>query len=153
MLQEKKLVGKSRQMSFAQHQPFELWRSFMPRRKEITNAVGAELYSAEVYNASFFDAYHPEKEFRKWALVEVSDFNEVPEGMETIIFPAGLYAVFLYKGLQSEAAKFYEYIFRTWLPASNYVLDHRPHFAVMGDKYKREDPASEEEIWIPVKEK
>jgi len=32
-------------------------------------------------------------------------------------------------------------------------LDNRPHFEVLGEKYKNGDPESEEEIWIPVKEK
>jgi AraC family transcriptional regulator len=34
---------------------------------------------------------------------------------------------------------------------SAFLLDDRPHFAVMGAKYKSEDPSSEEEIWIPIK--
>jgi AraC family transcriptional regulator len=38
-----------------------------------------------------------------------------------------------------------------WLPDSGFELDNRPHFAVMGEKYKRDDDASEEEIWIPVR--
>jgi hypothetical protein len=30
-------------------------------------------------------------------------------------------------------------------------LNKRPHFAKMGEKYKNEDPDSEEELWIPIK--
>jgi AraC family transcriptional regulator len=30
-------------------------------------------------------------------------------------------------------------------------LDQRPHVEVMGEKYKNNDPDSEEEIWIPIK--
>lgn len=40
---------------------------------------------------------------------------------------------------------------KTWLPASDYNLDNRPHFEVLGEKYKNNDPTSEEEIWIPIK--
>jgi len=40
-------------------------------------------------------------------------------------------------------------MFNTWLPASEYVLGDGPHFAVMGKKYKGEDPDSEEELWMP----
>jgi AraC family transcriptional regulator len=32
-------------------------------------------------------------------------------------------------------------------------LDNRPHFEILGEKYKQGSPDSEEEIWIPVKEK
>jgi AraC family transcriptional regulator len=35
------------------------------------------------------------------------------------------------------------------LPGSEYFLDNRPHFEVLGDKYKNNDPTSEEEIWKP----
>lgn len=29
----------------------------------------------------------------------------------------------------------------------------QPHFEVLGEKYKDNDPTSEEEIWIPIKAK
>jgi AraC family transcriptional regulator len=29
-------------------------------------------------------------------------------------------------------------------------LDDRPHFEVLGEKYKNNDPTSEKEIWIPI---
>ena len=73
--------------------------------------------------------------------------------METLTLKGGLYAVFLYRGVASKGEEMYRYIFGTWLPGSDFLLDNRPHFAVMGDKYKKEDPASEEELWIPIKPK
>jgi AraC family transcriptional regulator len=153
MLPEKNLIGKRTSMSFTHNKTFELWRSFMPRRKEIQNTVGTELYSVEVYHPSFFDPFDAAAQFEKWAAVEVTDFDTVPAGMETLVFPTGMYAVFLHKGPAAEAAQTYRYIFATWLPGSGYVIDNRPHFAVMGEKHKKDDPASEEEIWIPVRQK
>ena len=79
-------------------------------------------------------------------------FDNVPSEMETFVLPAGLYAVFHYKGLSTDNSIF-QYIFGTWLPGSDYVLDDRPHFEILGDKYKNNDPASEEDIWIPIKPK
>jgi len=152
-LNEKKLVGKRMRMSFSQNKTFELWRGFMPRRKEITNNIGSELYSLEVYDSLFFNHFTPDKEFEKWAAVEVTNFDALPHDMETLTVPRGIYAVFLHKGPASEGEKTYLYIFETWLPGSDFVLDNRPHFAVMGKKYKEDDPASEEEIWIPVQQK
>jgi AraC family transcriptional regulator len=32
-------------------------------------------------------------------------------------------------------------------------MDNRPYFALMGEKYKGENPESEEDFWIPVKKK
>jgi AraC family transcriptional regulator len=153
MLEEKKLVGKRILMSFSNNKTKELWQGFMPRRGEIKNNIGSELYSIEVYPLLFFDNFNPNTEFDKWATVEVTDFKMVPEDMETITLPHGLYAVFIHKGPASEGPKTYQYIFETWLPASEFLLDNRPHFAKMGEKYKKEDLSSEEEIWIPIKPK
>ena len=153
ILAEKKLVGKRIKMSFSHNKTVDLWRSFMPRRNEICNKVGSELYSLEVYDSLFFDKFNPEKEFDKWAAIEVKDYDTVPEEMETITLAHGLYAVFIHKGPASTGPKTYEYIFSTWLPGSDFLLDNRPHFAVMGEKYKKEDADSEEEVWIPIKSK
>lgn len=141
-------------MSFVSNRTMELWKNFMPRRKEITNAVGTELYSVELYNGTgFFENFNPANEFEKWAAVEVSNFDSLPEGMDTLIIPEGEYAVFHYKGKPSEAQETYRFIYSQWIPGSAYKLDNRPHFALMGEKYKGEDPESEEEFWIPVTKK
>lgn len=150
---ERKFVGKQLTMSFADNPTFELWRSFMPQRQAIQKQLGAELYSIEVYAANFFVNFNPEALFQKWAAKEVSDFQSIPEGMERIIVPGGIYAVFIHKGRASEGPKTYQYIFDIWFPPSNFELDERPHFAVMGEKYKNDSSDSEEELWIPVKPK
>ena len=151
ILPEKKFVGKRIKMSFSNNQTHELWKSFMPSRREIKNNIGSDLYSVEVYEPLYFNNFNPEKEFDKWAAVEVTDFEKVPDDMDTLILPRGLYAVFLHKGAAGKGPETYQYIFGTWLPASDFLLDNRPHFAVMGEKYKNDDPDSEEEVWIPVK--
>jgi AraC family transcriptional regulator len=153
MLKEKKLVGKFLHMSFANNKTMELWQSFMPRLKVITNRTGKELYSAEVYPNLFFNNYDVNADFEKWAAVEVSDHQHIPGGMESLVFPAGLYAVFIHKGTADKGPETYRYIFMDWLPGSGFDLDSRPHFAVMGERYRRDDDTSEEEIWIPVKPK
>jgi AraC family transcriptional regulator len=58
----------------------------------------------------------------------------------------------VHRGASTDTSTF-EYIFRVWLPASEYLLDDRPHFEILGAKYKDNDPESEEEIWIPVQKK
>jgi len=150
---EKKLVGKRLSMSFTDYRIGELWSSFMPKRKEITNNLNNDLISFVVYKPSHFADFKPTNEFEKWATVEVTNFHNVPEEMETYILPSGLYAVFHYTGLSSGSSAFYQYIFSDWLPKSNYLLDDRPHVEILGDKYKNNDPSSEEEVWIPIKVK
>jgi AraC family transcriptional regulator len=93
-LTEKKLVGKRIKMSLSDNKTGELWRIFMPRREEIKNNIGSELYSIEVYDPLYFNNFNPKTEFDKWATIEVTDFDTVPDEMETITLKGGLYAVF-----------------------------------------------------------
>lgn len=148
-LTEKKLVGNRIKMSLADNKTFNLWQSFMPRRKEIKNNLTVDMISMQVYSQPL-DLSNLNQVFEKWAAIEVTDFNLIPDGMESFILEGGLYAVFPYKGPSSDN-KIFRYIFGTWLPGSNYLLDNRPHFEILGEKYKNNDPDSEEEIWIPIK--
>jgi AraC family transcriptional regulator len=151
-LLQKKLIGTRMRMTFANNKTLQLWQSFMPRRKEIKNNLTVDLFSMQVYDSSYrFNDFNPNAEFEKWAAIEVTDFDTVPDEMETYILTGGLYAVFHYKGLNTDT-KIFQYIFGTWLPNSkDYLLDNRPHFEILGEKYKNGDPDSEEEIWIPIK--
>jgi AraC family transcriptional regulator len=151
-LNEKKLIGKRLTMSLADNKTTELWSSFMPNRRFIVNNLTKDLISLQVYKPSHFANFKPTNEFEKWAIVEVSNFENVPNDMETFTLTGGLYAVFDYKGSNTDNSIF-ELIFGTWLPNSEYDLDDRPHFEVLGEKYKNNDPTSEEEIWIPVQPK
>jgi AraC family transcriptional regulator len=123
----------------------------MPVRTLVPNQVGENLYSVEVYHRNFFRDYDDKAIFQKWAAVEVSDFCDVPELFETQIVPKGLYAVFTHKGSYLKAPDTYHFIFHEWLPYSEYLLDDRPHLAIMGEGYKGDQDDSEEEIWIPIR--
>lgn len=151
-LTEKKLVGKRLTMSLTNNQTGALWKSLLTNRQAITNSRTNDLISMQIYQPTYFSAFNPATEFEKWATVEVTDFDSVPKGMESFVLPSGLYAVFDYKGSSTDNTVF-QYIFGTWLPNSDYQLDDRPHFEVLGEKYKNADPDSEEEIWIPVRRK
>ena len=150
---EKKLVGKKLLMSYANYKIGELWSGFMPRRKEITNGLSNDLISMVVYQLNHFDNFNPTNEFDRWATVEVADFVDVPDEMERYVLSSGLYAVFHYIGSSTGISIFYQNIFNVWLPSSEYHLDDRPHFEILGEKYKNNDPLSEEDIWIPIKPK
>jgi AraC family transcriptional regulator len=151
-LAEKKLVGKHLPMSLANNRTVELWQSFMPYKRNIRHVLGTDLYSLQVYDPAMdFKAFNLHTEFEKWALAEVSDFSDLPEGMEAFTLSGGLYAVFVHRGPDFEPT--FRKIFYEWLPASDYVLDARPHFELLGDKYKNGAPDSEEEVWVPVRRK
>ncbi len=151
-IKEMKMVGKVLKMSLVQNRTKELWQSFMSEMKDIKSMKGNDRYSLQVYEIDYFEKFNPNNEFQKYALIEVNDFNEVQSSMINFIIPEGMYAVFSYKGLNTDPSIF-QNIYGVWLPSSDYLLDNRPHFEILGEKYKNNDPNSEEEIWIPIKNK
>tara|TARA_R110000868_G_scaffold118534_1_gene314316 strand:- start:959 stop:1444 length:486 start_codon:yes stop_codon:yes gene_type:complete len=152
MLSEKKLIGTYRKMSYSNNTTRALWQSFMPLKKQIKNTLGSDLYSMQIYNSiTDFNDLDPQTEFTKWAAIGVENFEFIPDTLNTYTLKGGLYAVFLHKGLASEFQKTFDGIFKDWLPTSDYTLDNREHFELLGEKYSPTNPNSEEEIWIPIK--
>ncbi|MCD9014721.1 GyrI-like domain-containing protein [Parachryseolinea silvisoli] len=150
-LPSKKIIGIYFRTTLAENRTTDLWRTFMPRRHEIPSTVGTDLYSIQVYDHGWSpQAFTPHITFNRWAAVEVSDITTIPAGMEPLNLE-GSYAVFIHHGPPSAFIPTFQRIFQEWLPASDYVLDDRPHFEILGAKYKNEHPDSEEEIWIPVR--
>jgi AraC family transcriptional regulator len=142
------LVGISRKMSYANDTTANLWGTFMPRRKEIKNSISDRFYSLQIYPSDFFKSFDIHKEFTKWAGVQVPQAVEIPEGLELLTIPAGKYAVFTHVGPDTSI---FQQIYGVWIPNSEYTLDDRPHFELLGEEYKKGDPNSKEEIWIPIK--
>lgn len=151
-LSEKKLIGNNLKMSLSNNKTGQLWEQFAARIKEIENRISKDKISMQIYPPLYYKNFDPANEFEKWATVEVRDFEAIPDGMKTFVLKEGLYAVFDYKGSSSDPSIF-QYIFSEWLPLSNYEVDDRPHFEVLGVNYKNNSPDSEEEIWIPIKKK
>lgn len=149
VIKEKKMIGMNLKMSLSNNRTQELWRQFMPRKGEIVNSTTEDKISLQEYPADYFTKFNPNTEFVKWATLEVNDFQNVPDAMETLLLVGGLYVVFEYKGL-SNNNEIFKYIFSNWIPNSEYKIDDRLHFEVLGEKYKNNDPNSEEEIWIPI---
>lgn len=154
LLSEKKLVGHFLKMTLANDRTFELWSGFMPKRRLVKNTVGTDLYSVQVYSKLPDDKFFSTNtEFEKWAAVEVIKFGVDVEEFETFLLPGGFYAVFVHKGMPSDFQKTIRAIHYDWLPSSDYELDDRPHFEILGRKYKNKHPDSEEEVWVPVKKR
>lgn len=144
------LVGVRQALSAGASTTAALWGRFMPRRHEIAHRVDERLISLRVYHAVPPSALAASTPFDEWAVAEVSEAGRVPSGMEALELRAGLYAVFVHRGPAAAFAATARWIYGTWLPASAYALDGRPHLAVMGPGYRPDDPLAEEEVWIPV---
>ncbi|MCF8340234.1 MAG: GyrI-like domain-containing protein [Chitinophagaceae bacterium] len=151
---DKLIVGRRIATSSAQYNPFELWSKFMPKRKEILNTISPELFSVQVFQENTFSSttFNENTLFEMWAAVEVSKIEQIPTELESTIIVGGAFVTFILKGEQPTLTEHYNYIINDWLPKEGYRIDNRAHFQVMGDKYKRNDPNSEEEVWIPIAE-
>lgn len=153
-LAHKILIGKSNRMCLADNKTFELWNSFMVAKSTIKNSIGSDLYSIQVYDdMNYFKKFSPITEFTKWAAIEVENLINIPKGFSSYVLENGLYAVFIHKGSAAEFSKTFQYILGQWLPNSEFELDDRPHFELLGEKYKNNDSSSEEEVWIPIRTK
>ncbi len=144
------LAGCHARISLARNGTAAIWQFFMPRRRLLTHATCTDLFSVSVYPADYFLNFSPVREFEKWAAAEVTDSADLPDGFEVLHIPAGMYAVFPYKGRSYEGEAFFRYVFTEWLPGSGYRLADRPHYEILGARYKNDDPESEETVWIPV---
>ena len=138
------------EMSMLENKTGQLFRAFMPRKKEILNVKNKEVLDIRIYTKEYYQKFNPANTFTKWAAVEVPNFDQVPDGMKTIIIESGKYAVFTYKSAEANQGIF-QYIFTQWLPNSEYRLDDRPHFDILGEKTQQRNPNAEEEIWVPVR--
>jgi AraC family transcriptional regulator len=148
---ETRLIGSRIRMSFVNDRTSELWRGFRQAASTIEGRIGRESYSVKVYDDSYsFASFDPSAEFDKWAGVAVSDDADVPDGLGTLVIPAGKYAEFVHRGPASAASKTFGYILGEWLPSSRFELDLRPHFEILPEGY---DPFAEEAtelVLIPI---
>ncbi|MFK2820998.1 GyrI-like domain-containing protein [Flavobacteriaceae sp. LMIT009] len=150
---EKQLVGHALEMSLVSNKTQELFSGFMPLKKSIINSLSNDVYEVMVYPYNHFKEFNPANTFTKWATVEIFTFEDAPNDMSQLTLQSGLYAVFTYKGLPQDFGVFMQHVFMEWLPKSEFTLDDRPHFNVLGAAYKNNHPDSEEDVYIPIKPK
>lgn len=126
----------------------KLWGEFFSRRNEIRNDVNQGV-ALGIYEHMPNNAVEG---FYYCACVEVSDFENIPEGMIYRTISSKTYAVFTHKGPMHEGKKTYDFIYGTWFPNSAYK-------AAEGDKIELYDdrstdyssPDCEFDIYIPIK--
>tara|TARA_R110002073_G_scaffold72537_1_gene177404 strand:- start:403828 stop:404313 length:486 start_codon:yes stop_codon:yes gene_type:complete len=149
--EERKLIGMRLEMSLTNNRTHNLFQKFIPRKKEITNVVSEDVFALQHYDLLNFT---PQTIFEKWACVEVTDFNEIPDGMESFLLEPGTYAVFTHIGSVTDFVKTFRSVLTEYLPTTSYSVDNRPHFEILGSAYLGPtNPNSEEEVWIPIAKK
>lgn len=142
-------------MTLANDTTVRLWKTLMPRRREISNRLTNDYISMQVYSKPglrITEKFSPETRFDKWAAVEVADFSEVPDGMQTYLLGGGRYAVFLHRGPASQFLATLRFIYGEWLPASGYAVDDREHFEVLQEGWNPLDEQGQEHVFVPIRD-
>ena len=147
IIEPKKLIGFSITTSFQDDKTQIVWKKFMMRRNEIVNQTSNQLFSLQIYPENFT----ANQTFRKYALAEVSDFNNIPNDFERFELESGKYLVFNYQGKAEHGSEIFRYIFQNVIPENQFEVDNRPHFEIFGEDYNPNDDSAEEEIWIPIR--
>ncbi len=145
------LIAMQHRMSLVANTTAQLWQSFRMRRSEIEHVIGTDLYSVRSYEEDYFRAFRPDRVFSKWAAIEVEKVDSIPEGMELLHLPGGLYAVFHYVGNPTAGTAFFTAMYSQWIPQAGLEIDTRPHFEILGSQYKNNADDSEEDIWVPIR--
>lgn len=130
-----------------------LWFRFMKHRDRIPNMADGTTYGIYLYDFLNIEKKDitDELEFEYLAGVEVTAVTNIPKGMIEYRIPARTYAVFTHKGRLMELQKTYDYIYKTWLPASGMDFLQAEHFEYHGLQFSGDSPTSETQIYIPIK--
>ncbi len=145
------VAGLTTQSTMSNNTIPQLWDRFNKQEKEIKNPV-SECCIGVCYYVPM-ENMCPNTPFTYMAGMQVMSETDCPEGMEVRTVPACDYAVFEHKGALDTLQKTYDYIFREWLPASEYEFVNQDDFEIYDERFAFGKPESIMEIWIPVKKK
>ena len=122
-----------------------LWPKFVPRMHEIANANEPRVSYGVMRHEE-----GPVMVLHYLAGVSVSAADALPTGMQSLLLPAGSYAVFSYP--LSGLSKGFREIFERLLPSSDYAqISGQPYFERYDASFDPGNPASAVEIHLPVR--
>lgn len=120
-----------------------MWNSFNKLYKDI-KCKSASMLCYGVCD----DMPDSQGKFHYTACAEVDSFEDVPEGMLTVVVPEGKYLVYTYQGALNDLGNFYENIFSKWIPAAGCELDNRPQLELYDARFMND---GEFDILVPIK--
>lgn len=122
----------------------KVWAEFMKRYKEIKNYVGGM--------KNYGVAVNPNQEectFRYVAAAEVSEFEDIPEGMEKVDVPEETYLVFIHRGKMDKLGETYMKIMQE-IPKTRMKQKEEFWIEYYDHRWRGDKDESIMEIWIPV---
>lgn len=124
------------------------WLEFNKRKNEIKHRVGKTSFGIAKSEGKF----NEENMMRYLSAVEVTDFEDTPDGLSTYTIPATRYAAFENIGLGDKTAYTIAYIYGTWLPQSQYKRAPGDDLELFDHRFDLRSEDSISEYFIPIKD-
>ncbi len=131
---------------------YSLWQRFRDVADTIPNKHHSERTFGICEQLQETHTLNYDMDFSEVIGLEVTCYDNLPNGIVTKTIPAGKYAVFTHRGLLGELLKTYEYIWGTWVLLTKEILDWRGDFELYDKRFLgRDNEQSEMDIYIPIK--
>jgi len=125
-----------------------LWMDFMPLEEAIQNKVKP----TEAWGVSYDMDYSVQPgEFTYFVGMEVSNTENIPDGMIVYVAPASKYAKFTHYGSLDKLSETYTYIYNVWFPQSGYDMGMEDGLELYGKNFDPQSSKSEMYIFVPIK--
>ena len=144
---EMKTVGIASQYDNDDLDLHRLWSAFRPYVGEVKNRVHGSAFG-------IYESYQENEDevcFSYICSVEVSSFEDIPEGMTERVIPEQLYAKFTHIGPIANLPETLKYIWGSWLPKSKYEYVERPDFELYPEGFDDKNPENVLYLHIPVR--
>ena len=148
ILEKSTFMGFSTETSLLENQTALVFKQLMIWRKDSDEHRAQPVYDIKVYPEAYFSSFNPSRSFTKWAAVQQQNTKQI-DGLQSYDVDNGLYLCFTCEG--SVSAQFFQELYTSWLPQSEYELDDRPHFDKIWPDSAQRGAVLKEEIYIPVK--
>jgi len=123
----------------------QLWDRFVPRIDEPKNRINSPVSYGICIDG---DA---EGNIDYVAAVEVSDFDNLPDGFASVEIPDNKYAVFTHKGPISKFHDTVQYVYGKWLRESGVEKAMAPDFEIYDERFKGDAEDSECDLYVSIK--
>ncbi|MEK8215217.1 effector binding domain-containing protein [Paenibacillus sp. FSL L8-0463] len=153
-VEPKQLVGIRFQTSVANNQSVSKWEYFQSRVHEIPHALpdSCRYGIFESAQGCTFTSFSEQSQTSEFIGIEVNDTSLAPDKMCYKKFPGGKYARFTHTGKTHSLFQSYQYIWGTWLSASDVELAARDDFECYSERFLGTDnPESQIDIYFPIK--
>ena len=146
---ETRVVGLAKQFSISTPDYFMLWAPF----KSYIGHIPFEIPNCNfgIYEAA--EANGDEAQFSYMCCSGVTEFGDIPEGLQTRVLPEQHYAVFKHRGPFANVQETFKYIWGTWLPNSDFDYSPTPDLEVFPANYNSTAEDAVVDLYVPICEK